>query len=202
MPEPQPAWAQQYNYEMKPIWARKFEPPAIAGDESQEAIETLMEIYRVTGKRKYLEPILRALAYLNRSLLPDGRLARFYELRTNRPLYMSRRGDTYSLTYDDSDLPSHYGWKMKSRLGEIEKRCYRLMQDTHDMADFSSKEIAARVRRVIDDLDSQGRWLSVYDNGPLVGQPKFELNMPYISSAVFSANIELLSDYLDSTRKK
>ena len=23
MPEPQPAWAQQYNYEMKPIWARE-----------------------------------------------------------------------------------------------------------------------------------------------------------------------------------
>jgi len=35
MPEPQPAWAQQYNYQMQPIWARRFEPPAIAGHESQ-----------------------------------------------------------------------------------------------------------------------------------------------------------------------
>ena len=26
MPEPQPAWAQQYNYDMQPVWARKFEP--------------------------------------------------------------------------------------------------------------------------------------------------------------------------------
>ncbi len=26
MPDPQPAWAQQYNYQMQPIWARKFEP--------------------------------------------------------------------------------------------------------------------------------------------------------------------------------
>ena len=32
MPNPQPAWAQQYNSEMKPIWARKFEPAAISGD--------------------------------------------------------------------------------------------------------------------------------------------------------------------------
>ena len=27
MPDPQPAWAQQYGYDMHPIWARKFEPP-------------------------------------------------------------------------------------------------------------------------------------------------------------------------------
>ncbi|MBK5295030.1 MAG: hypothetical protein JJE04_25555 [Acidobacteriia bacterium] len=26
--EPQPVWAQQYGLEMKPAWARKFEPPA------------------------------------------------------------------------------------------------------------------------------------------------------------------------------
>ena len=31
MPDPQPAWAQQYDFEMKPVWARKFEPPAISG---------------------------------------------------------------------------------------------------------------------------------------------------------------------------
>ena len=202
MPEPQPAWAQQYNYEMKPIWARSFEPPAISGDESQEVMETLMEIYRMTGDPKYLEPIPRALAYLNRSLLPDGRLARFYELRTNRPLYMSRRGDTYNLTYDDSGLPSHYGWKINSRLGEIEREYDRLIHDANDTADVFSKETAARIRQVIDDLDAEGRWISVHDGGPLVGQPKFKLNMPYVSSAVFAANIELLSDYLDSTRKK
>ena len=61
-----------------------------------------MKIYRVTGDKKYLEPIPRALAYLKKSRLPDGRLARYYELKTNRPLYMTRDGDEYSLTYDDS----------------------------------------------------------------------------------------------------
>jgi len=33
MPEPQPAWSQQYNVEMQPVWARKFEPPAVSGSE-------------------------------------------------------------------------------------------------------------------------------------------------------------------------
>ena len=66
MPDPQPAWAQQYNYDMHPIWARQFEPPAITGGESQDAIETLLKIYRATGDKKYLEPIPRALAYLKK----------------------------------------------------------------------------------------------------------------------------------------
>ena len=39
MPEPQPAWAQQYDFDMHPAWARKFEPPAISGGESQSALE-------------------------------------------------------------------------------------------------------------------------------------------------------------------
>lgn len=34
MPEPQLAWAQQYDFEMHPSWARIFEPPAISGGES------------------------------------------------------------------------------------------------------------------------------------------------------------------------
>ena len=120
MPEPQPVWAQQYSRDMKPIWARKFEPAAITGGESQDAIEVLMKIFRTTGDKKYLEPIPRALAYLKKSRLPDGRLARYYEMKTNRPLYMTRDRDEYSLTYDDSKLPDHYGWKVDSRLDAIE----------------------------------------------------------------------------------
>jgi PelA/Pel-15E family pectate lyase len=202
MPDPQPAWAQQYNYQMNPIWARKFEPPAIAGDESQEAIETLLEIYAATGDRKYLEPIPRALDYLKRSLLLDGRLARFYELKTNKPLYMSRRGDVYTLTYDDSDLPSHYAWKINSKLEKIEARYNRLKQGItvikrkHNMADLEQQ-----VRKINDNLDNHGRWISIYRGESLVGQPKFKLNTPYISSEVFSRNIEALSEYLIATQK-
>ncbi|MGI9430073.1 MAG: pectate lyase, partial [Bythopirellula sp.] len=122
MPDPQPGWAQQYNYEMKPIWARKFEPPGVSGDETQEVVETLMKIAQVTKDRRYLEPIPRAAVWLKSSLLPDGQLARYYELKTNRPLYMTRRGDRYTLTYDDSNLPSHYGWKTESRLEELGKQ--------------------------------------------------------------------------------
>lgn len=193
MPNPQPAWAQQYNYDMKPIWARKFEPPGISGDESQEVIETLMEIYHITGESKYLEPIPRALDYLKCSLLSDGKLARFYELKTNRPLYMFRRGDVYTLTYDDSNLPTHYGWKIESRLDEIEKKYNEIQRKTRGK---QPKVLERQVRQIIADLDEKGRWISIYLGGRLVGQPKFKINNPYISSAVFSRNIEMLSEYL------
>jgi PelA/Pel-15E family pectate lyase len=203
MPDPQPGWAQQYNYEMKPVWARKFEPPAVSGDESQEVIETLMEIYRVTRDNKYLEPIPRALAYLKRSLLADGRLARYYELRINRPLYMFRRGDVYTLTYDDSKLPKHYGWKIDSRLNEIEER-YKKLKHNVPTADESKSlaNIERQVRKVIKELDDKGRWISIYRGEQLVGQPKFELISSYISSAVFSANIGLLSEYMIATKNR
>jgi hypothetical protein len=90
MPEPQPAWAQQYNAKMQPAWARRFEPASVTGGESQGVIRTLLTIFRRTGKEKYLAPVPKALDYLERSQLPDGRLARFYELKSNRPLYFTK----------------------------------------------------------------------------------------------------------------
>lgn len=158
MPEPQPAWAQQYDFGMRPIWARKFEPPAVTGGESQGVMLVLMDVYRRTGDTAYLAPIPAALAYLRRSLLPDGRLARFYELRTNVPLYFTR---DYALTHDDSDMPTHYGFKVGSRLDSIEREYRRLAR-----GDLEERERARRapdekaVRAVIDRLDDRGAWVT------------------------------------------
>jgi squalene cyclase len=191
MPEPQPAWAQQYNYKMQPIWARKFEPPGISGSESQDVIETLIRIARYTNQDKYLKPIPSALAYLKKSQLPDGSMARYYELRTNRPLYMSRQGKEYSLAYDDSNLPDHYGWKVSSRLDDITRQYEASSPD-----ETREKVSEAQVREIVNSLDEKGRWISTYTGERLVGQPKFALHQPYISSAVFSQNMETLSQYL------
>jgi PelA/Pel-15E family pectate lyase len=136
MPEPQPGWAQQYDRDMHPAWARRFEPPSITGGESQSVMRALLLLYRETGKRSYLEPLPRALAYYRRSILPDagspseiraracpGRtpcVARFYELKTNRPLYITKgtrvsaldQGTTtvdgYELSYSDASVITHY----------------------------------------------------------------------------------------------
>jgi PelA/Pel-15E family pectate lyase len=136
MPDPQPGWAQQYDRDMHPAWARRFEPPSITGGESQSIMRTLMLLYRETGNRRYLEPLPRALAYYQRSLLPPASApsearrracpgqtpcaARFYELKTNRPLYITKgtrvtaldQGaatvDGYELSYSDASVITHY----------------------------------------------------------------------------------------------
>jgi hypothetical protein len=198
MPEPQPAWAQQYDYQMRPVWARKFEPPGISPRESQDAIETLMRIHRLTGDAKYLEPIPRALAYLRKSLLPDGRHARYYELRTNKPLYMT---SDYQLTHSDADLPQHYGFKTDSRLDAIEKEFNALKAGqaaAKPVRDAASLE--KEVRRIIGELDAEGRWLSRYQGERLIGQTKFAVGAAYLSSEVFSRNVETLSGYLKAVR--
>lgn len=237
MPEPQPAWCQQYSYEMQPIWARKFEPPAICSLESEDAIRALMKVYRLTGDKKYLAPIPRALAYLRRSRLPDGRMARYYELQTNRPLYLLRppgvsgsskdkRG--YELTYDDTNLPPHYGWKQDTAVEELEKELARLetsgpggavvtprFTDNGKLISVlpggelrsligSRAELEARVRAIVRDLDEQGRWVTTYggDRGghDLIGQPKFAAGFRFLGTHVFNRNVEILSDYLAATR--
>lgn len=154
MPEPQPAWAQQYDVDMHPAWARLFEPPAVTGGESHGVMKTLLVLYRETGKRKYLDAVRPALAYFKRSALPptdtsvEARsrippgvpvLARFYELRTNRPLYITKgtqinakglgsaRIDGYELSYDDASVITHYGVLTSgAQLAEIEAEYNRL----------------------------------------------------------------------------
>lgn len=197
MPDPQPGWCQQYNYEMFPIWARKFEPPAITGWESQDAMETLIKIARYTGRKNYLDSIPRALEYLKRCLLPDGSIARYYELRTNKPLYMDVR---YQLTYDDSAVPGHYGWKQRARLDQIQKAYQAAQRGETPSTTRRAQELREDVRRIIKELDPQGRWVSTYAGERLVGQPKFEHGFRFISSDVFCRNVEMLCEFIVSQR--
>lgn len=205
MPEPQPAWAQQYTYNMQPRWARKFEPPAIVGLESEGVIRTLMKIHQLTGEAKYLEPVPRALAYLQSVRLPDGRMARYYEMRTNLPLYMYRRmvsGNwVYYLTYADDDLPSHYGYKQPTEV-EALAADFSALQSGQPLpvSTPSVAELAREVRQILAAMDDQGRWISVYASGlgghDLVGQPSFRDGQRYIDSGVFNHNMGVLSAYV------
>lgn len=156
MPDPQPGWAQQYDRDMHPAWARRFEPPSVTGGEAQSVMRGLLLLYRETGKRKYLEPLSRALPYYRRSILPDVEhpseirrrscpertpcLARFAELKTNRPLYITKgtrvtavgsgttNVDGYELSYSDASVITHYAVLVSGAgLADIEQQ-YRDLQ--------------------------------------------------------------------------
>ncbi|RCS50515.1 pectic acid lyase [Bremerella cremea] len=196
MPAPQPAWAQQYSYGMTPIWARRFEPPAIAGHESQDVIATLLSIYAVTQDTKYLDPIPPALKYLESSLLPNGQLARYYELQSNKPLYMNRNGKNYFLTYDDTNLPDHYSWKTNSKLKQL-KALY--LQLVGDQVEASRPVPGNQVQKIIAQLDEKGRWIETFQNQRLVGDQKFRSGDQYLSSQTFAENLSVLSRYLQTS---
>lgn len=158
LPEPQPAWAQQYDFEMHPAWARKFEPASVTGGESQGLLQTLLVLYRRTGDKKWLEPVPRALEYLKRSRLLDGKLARFYELRTNKPLYFTKE---YALVYTDDDLPTHYGFKVPSKLEKIERDYQKLLKEGPPKPRPARPETVGpeEARAAAKALDERGCWI-------------------------------------------
>lgn len=224
MPDPQPAWAQQYDPDMHPAWARKFEPPSVTGGESQGAMRTLLAVYRETGDKKYVEPIPRAIAYLRRSQLPDGRLARFYELKTNKPLYFTRQ---YELTYDDGDMPTHYAFKVSHALDGIEREYQRLAslavgekretdagrrsrpaqpgaavphrEPGAAVPSRPSPRLVQQVQSVIAALDEEGRWV---EDGRLRYHGDSDPTRRVIDCQTFIRNVGILSSYLAAVKKK
>jgi hypothetical protein len=203
MPDPQPGWAQQYDRDMHPAWARRFEPPSITGGESQSVMKGLLLLFRETGKRKYLEPLPRALAYYRQSILPDVQspseirrracpermpcLARFAELKTNRPLYITKgtrvtaldqgttNVDGYEVSYSDASVITHYSVLVSGAwLAGVEQE-YRDLQNAdpaflkrpdrlHGLSPWIGKQSPAvnletRVRALIDRMDPRGAWV-------------------------------------------
>lgn len=107
------AWCAQHDENtLEPAWARKYEPPSFSGDETVGIVEFLMSVKKpspeivaaiggavewfhqveIHGRR--LEKIHRDDGRLERVLTEDPGApplwARFYELGTNRPLYLDR----------------------------------------------------------------------------------------------------------------
>jgi len=201
MPQPQPAWAQQYDLNMHPVWDRKFEPPAISGGESQGVMETLMLLSRKTAKPKYLEPIPRAIRYFRGSQLSGSRLARFYELKTNKPLFFTK---DYKLTYSSDDMPTHYGFIVDSRLDRIEAR-YRTLLSTAlaDTESGAAKQtvrltpaLIRQTRTVIDRMDERGAWV---ERGQL-RYHKIEPASGIIDCQTFVNNISILCRFLTANK--
>ena len=194
MPEPQPVWAQQYDRDMQPVWARKFEPPSVTGYESIGAMETLHQLWVLTGDEKYLVPIQPALAWFERSKLPDGKHARFYELKTNKPLIFVK--DSYELTYDSSNIPTHYSFTddvqdniddFKKKLAQSREELQKKLAGPQTPKEWASraKGVADKARKAADSLDSEGRWLKDEQ----------------IDGGEFTKNLNAMAYYVEAAKK-
>lgn len=169
MPAPQRGWAQTYDAELQPIWGRKFEPPAIASRETAGAMQALLDLYVATGERRFLSGASAAADWLRASQMPDGAWARFYELETNRPLFMNSR---YELTYDADDTPRHYSFKgtydipwtlrVLDFVGAASRRDVLNGAGPEEIQLPPAKArdcLGAAAQRILDRLDERGRWL-------------------------------------------
>lgn len=200
LPEPQPAWAQQYNHQLQPIWARKFEPPAIAGRESEDAVETLLYLTELTGEKRFLEPIPRTIEWLKRSQLPDGQIARFYELNTNTPLYFVK--DTYELTYDDSNLPTHYSFKSRSKVDKLEER-FKVLESggQPNPSRRSLKSLKKDAEEILVQQDAAGRWITDKNGKAVLNTEGKDPDKLFIESEVFSKHLSRLAEFVAAVRQ-
>ncbi len=200
LPEPQAAWAQQYDEQMRPCWCRAFEPPAVTGGESQKIILSLLALYEATQDKKYLAPIPAALAYFKKSELPAGRLARFYEIKTNKPIYFERGpgGKGHVWTYESNNIADGYGYIVGSNVAALEKK-YQDVLAGKSPAKQSGAPSAAAVQKVIDSLDDRGAWL---DKGTIRDAEGKKVDPPggLIKSETFISNLDVLSRYLQAQR--
>lgn len=193
LPEPQAGWAQQYDHDMKPASARWFEPAGINGAATSRNIRTLIDLHLEIGDEKYLKPIPAAIDWLERSKLEDGRWARFYELETNKPLYVNMDRE---VVYEFVNIRPGYSWRANYASSAI--RYYKevvdkgrdkyLAERNAEPTDESKRSrldsLEARVQKIISSQDDQGRWVEK-------GQ---------IKCSTFIRNIRSLSEYIELAR--
>ena len=170
-------------------------------------MRSLIDLYVHTGEDRFLEPIPRALSWAKRSLLPDGRLARFYELRTNTPLYFVR--DTYVLTYSDADMPTHYAFKVsgEQRIASIESYLARIQDRGREALKSDNlerwsgsvtEEDHVVVSRILSQLDGKGRWVEDGElRSPKRGEPRIPARV--IRCRTFNRNLRQLARFVALT---
>ena len=197
---PQAGWAQQYDHNMKPAWARTFEPPGVCSAATVRNINTLLDLYLYTKDDKYLKPIDAAIEWLNDSRLGEHLWARLYEVGANRPIYGDRM-DGNKVHYDYEKVSekerTSYGWRGEYGVASAVRRHERVKSAPNKASadarqrSLSNKERSKQalamsddVRKVIGDLDEKGRWVR--------GET--------ISCQMFVQNTSTLCRYLEYTK--
>ena len=130
-------WCAQHDENtLEPAWARAYEPPSLSGSESVGIVRFLMSVENPTpeiinaveGAVSWLRSVAITDQRLDKVPNPDGRTdcllvndpdapllwSRFYELETNRPLYLDRdskfRYNFSEISYERRSGYSYHGY--------------------------------------------------------------------------------------------
>ncbi len=219
-PGPQYGWGLQYTHDLQLAWGRVLEPPSLSPLCSINNVNILMDIYDYTGDRRYLEPILKCLDWLDSVTSPDGTIGIFLEEGTNRILAAMYEGDsgTYEsikITYDLSKAFQGYGFIRKNFSTKRERERYARLTSVSwekpseqpsmpkgEQAMKQTKAMEPEIRLIINALDEQGRWT---EDGRLYTERFYYKNEPehvgpvmkngWIRTRTFLRNMRALSQY-------
>jgi len=127
-------WCAQHDeHTFAPVWARNFEPPSLSGSESVGLVRFLMAVKNpspeivaaIEGAVAWLESVKITGMRIDETRGADGKLdrravadpagpvlwARFYELETNRPIYLGRdKVVHYDLNEIERERRGGYGY--------------------------------------------------------------------------------------------
>jgi hypothetical protein len=201
-PHPQSGWAQQYSHDLKPAWARRFEPPGVCSAATSRNIRTLIDLYLYTKDSKYLEPIPLAFEWLDKSKIGDNLWARLYEVGTNKPVYGDREdGDRMHYVYENISERERtsYGWQGQYGI-DVASQYYRDVKSmgadtyiarsdkrlTYGEQKNKAGQMEAEIKSVISAIDDKGRWI----------------NNDMITCQDFVMNVDMLCEYLELSRGK
>lgn len=105
----------------------------------------------------------------------------------------------YELTHSNADMPTHYAFKVSSKLDSIEREYEELLEKDPAPSKPTitvkrpkmSSGLSRRARVVIDAMDARGAWVEV---GKLKNYDEADSEGGIISSRTFIENIEVLSN--------
>lgn len=177
----QGGWCEQYSHDMKPAQARSYEPAGVYTGTTLRCIKDLELFYMITGDTRYLNPIDRAISWLENSVIntdPSKKYthAYIYETGSNKPIYSHRFGTSkenggYVVDYKIGDPVCHYPQVTTVDIEKVKNEYRRISAMTPEQAreeyvkmqesdsKYSSRD-NQQLTSLIDALDSRGAWVT------------------------------------------
>lgn len=184
--QPYAGWSDQYSVEdLRPAAARTYEPRSVNPATTVSMIRQMMEYYRLTGDTRFLSGIPAAIGFLESLRLPESEVERwgrtsddpeaflvprFICPETGEPMYIHRRGsNSYNgRYYSDDDISGtirHYSSAVWVNTAQLRREYEAVLAGKAEIpANEPGPVSEAEVKKIISELDGDGRWLTPLTN--------------------------------------